>query len=84
MRERFLAYDQWLATTPEVPKLLLTTQPGSLASPQIVAWCRANIASLQIQDVGPAGHHAPEDQPDTIGRAIAGWLAHQRLTATQG
>jgi haloalkane dehalogenase len=84
VRDRFLAYDQWLAATPDVPKLLLTTQPGSLVSPAIVQWCRANVAGLQVQDVGPAGHHAPEDQPDAIGQSIARWLARHRLTAAQG
>jgi haloalkane dehalogenase len=84
VRDRFLAYDQWLAATPDVPKLLLTTQPGSLVSLAIVQWCRANVAGLQVQDVGPAGHHAPEDQPDAIGQSIAWWLARHRLTAAQG
>lgn len=61
-------------------KLLLTTQPGSLVSPQIVRWSREHIARLEVDNVGPAGHHAPEDQPDAIGRAIAKWLARYRLT----
>ena len=84
MRDRFLAYDQWLAATPDVPKLLLTTQPGSLVSPQIVRWAREHVAGLEIESVGPAGHHAPEDQPDAIGQSIAQWLARHRLTAAQG
>jgi haloalkane dehalogenase len=80
VRDRFIAYDQWLAGTPEVPKLLLTTDPGSLVSPEIVQWSRDNVAGLEVSSVGPAGHHAPEDQPDAIGQAIARWLARHRLT----
>jgi haloalkane dehalogenase len=37
------------------------------------------VASLEIESVGSAGHHAPEDQPDAIGQAIARWLARQDL-----
>jgi haloalkane dehalogenase len=80
VRDRFIAYDQWLAGTPEVPKLLLTTEPGSLVSPAIVQWSRDNVAGLEVESVGPAGHHAPEDQPDAIGRAIARWLNRHRLS----
>jgi haloalkane dehalogenase len=75
VRDRFLAYDQWLAATPDVPKLLLTTDQGGLVSPQIEQWSRENIAALEVESIGKAGHHAPEDQPDTISQAIARWLA---------
>ncbi|GAT67864.1 haloalkane dehalogenase [Planomonospora sphaerica] len=81
VRDRFLAYGGWMADTPDVPKLLLTVEPGSLISPEIVAWCRANVAGLEVEGIGPAGHHAPEDRPDEIGRAVARWLARHRLTA---
>ncbi|HEX4223832.1 MAG TPA: haloalkane dehalogenase [Pseudonocardiaceae bacterium] len=72
---RFTAYDNWLATSVNTPKLLLTTEPGNLIAPAMVDWARANIAALSVVPVGPAGHHAPEDQPDAIGRAIADWLS---------
>jgi haloalkane dehalogenase len=75
--QRFTAYDAWLAASVDTPKLLLTVEPGNLVPPAIIAWARANIASLTVQSVGPAGHHAPEDQPDAIGTAIADWLAKQ-------
>jgi haloalkane dehalogenase len=78
VRDRFIAYDQWLADTTEVPKLLLTTEPGSLVSPRIVQWCRGHVTGLEVESVGPAGHHAPEDQPEAIGQAIARWLARHR------
>ncbi|HEV3355421.1 MAG TPA: haloalkane dehalogenase [Pseudonocardiaceae bacterium] len=75
--DRFTAYDAWLAASVDTPKLLLTVEPGNLVGPAMVDWARANIASLTVQAVGPAGHHAPEDQPDAIGTAIADWLAKQ-------
>jgi haloalkane dehalogenase len=75
VRERFLAYDRWLADTPYVPKLLLTTEQGGLVSGQIEQWCRDNVAALEVENIGKAGHHAPEDQPDAIGQAIDRWLA---------
>lgn len=74
VRDRFLAYDEWLADTPGVPKLLMVTEPGGLVSPVIEQWARDNIAALEVESIGKAGHHAPEDQPDAIGKAIAGWL----------
>ena len=79
VRGRFDAYDRWLADTPEVPKLLLTFEPGTLVFPAIVAWARAHVAGLEVENAGLAGHQAPEDQPDAIGQAIARWLARHQL-----
>lgn len=72
--ERFLAYGSWMANSPEVPKLLLTTEPGSLLSPATEQWARDTLAGLDVESIGEAGHHAPEDRPDAIGRAIGRWL----------
>jgi haloalkane dehalogenase len=78
--ERMDAYGAWLATSPEVPKLLLTVEDGvGIAAPHIVDWARQNVAALDIEGIGPAGHQAPEDQPHAIGRAIAGWLNRHHL-----
>lgn len=75
-------YDTWLADSPEVPKLLLTfdSSPTLLITPQVTAWCEANVAGLEIEHVGPAGHHATEDQPEAIGAAITAWVARHKLT----
>lgn len=56
---RIERYDEWLATTTEVPKLLLTFEPGpgAMMTQQIVGWCAANIAALEVERLGPAGHH---------------------------
>ncbi len=78
-------YDAWLASSADVPKLLLTfpspegLHPSPTGSLAMVEWARANIAALDVVTLGPAGHHAPEDVPDEIGRAIAGWLERKRL-----
>ena len=75
-------YDAWLASTPAVPKLLFAfdppaeLQPSPTGSATMIAWARANVAALDVVALGPAGHHAPEDVPDEIGKAIAAWLEH--------
>ena len=83
VRDRFDAYDRWLADTPDVPKLLLTFEQGSLVSPAIVDWARAHVAGLEVENAGPAGHQAPEDQPDAIGEAIARWLGRHELAGAR-
>jgi haloalkane dehalogenase len=77
--DRVVAYDKWLAGTPEVAKLLLTIEPAGLVTADIEQWARDNIAALEVESIGPAGHHAPEDQPDAIGHAIADWLTRHQL-----
>jgi haloalkane dehalogenase len=78
-------YDAWLASTPAVPKLLFAfeqpaaLQPSPTGSPAMIAWARANVAALEVVSLGPAGHHAPEDVPDDIGKAIAAWLDRHGL-----
>lgn len=55
--------------------LLMTVTPAQgLGSTEIVAWARENISALRIEEVGEAGHHAPEQIPDAIGQAVARWL----------
>ncbi|GAA1745145.1 haloalkane dehalogenase [Luedemannella helvata] len=79
--ERTTAYSAWLAASPQVPKLLLTFDgsPTLLITPAMADWCRANIAGLEVEHIGPAGHHAAEDQPDAIAAAIDRWLDRHRL-----
>jgi haloalkane dehalogenase len=80
---RVEAYDRWLARSPEVPKLLLTfaAGPGQMMTTEVVEWCEGNIASLETARLGPAGHHAPEDQPDAIAEAISAWIDCHELAA---
>jgi haloalkane dehalogenase len=74
-------YDEWLASSPGVPKLLLAFDPGpgTMIGPELVAWCRASIAGLEVARCGQAGHHAPEDQPAAIAEAIAAWAVKHQL-----
>jgi haloalkane dehalogenase len=74
-------YDRWMARTPEVPKLLMALDNGvGLGSPEVIAWAAATFAAAEVVSVGAAGHHAPEDQPDAIGAAVASWLRTHALT----
>jgi haloalkane dehalogenase len=77
-------YDKWLMASAEVPKLLLTFQPGpgSMIGPELIAWCAANMASIEIAEHDlVAGHHTPEDHPEAIAAAIASWLDKHDLRA---
>ncbi|GHG98365.1 haloalkane dehalogenase [Comamonas sp. KCTC 72670] len=70
--ERYVA---WLGASPEVPKLLLTFKsPTPLGAPALIEWVRGRSVNLEVVELGVAGHHASEDLPDDIGRAIVHWL----------
>lgn len=75
---RVEACGAWLASSADVPKLLLTFtgSPTLMIGPDLTAWCRANIASLTVQACGDAGHMAPEDQPERIADALVAWARH--------
>jgi haloalkane dehalogenase len=78
---RIEACDSWLGSSVAVPKLLLTVDasPTLMIGPELIAWCVANIANLDIEYCGPAGHLAPEDQPERIAGAINRWSGLQQL-----
>jgi haloalkane dehalogenase len=82
--ERIEAYDNWLAESAGVPKLLLAFDPGpsTMIGPGMVDWCRKHIADLEVAACGPAGHHAPEDQPEAIATAIAAWADRHQLRSS--
>ncbi|MCX4098896.1 haloalkane dehalogenase [Nocardia sp. alder85J] len=68
-------YDRWMATSPEVPKLVMAVDDGvGLGSAEMVEWAVATFAAAESVGIGPAGHHAPEDRPDAIGAAVSDWL----------
>ncbi|MDP4504948.1 haloalkane dehalogenase [Nonomuraea turcica] len=72
------AFDRWLATSAEVPKLLIGFRPGlgTMWTDETLAWCAANVASLEIvQHEEIAGHHTPEDWPLVIAADVETWLA---------
>ena len=81
---RVEAYDRWLAESDDVPKLLLSFDGSPetlLIGPDMVDWCRSNIAALDIVGCGPARHLVPEDQPEAIAAAIADWARRHSLAA---
>jgi haloalkane dehalogenase len=80
---RIDAYDDWLAASADVPKLLLTFEPGpgTMMGPEIIDWCAAHVSGLQIQTHGLAGHHTPEDQPEAIAASLIAWLGKHNLTS---
>lgn len=78
---RIEAYDDWLAVSEHVPKLLLTfdASPTLMIGADMAAWCAASIANLEVEHCGAAAHLAPEDQPEAIAAAIVGWASRHRL-----
>jgi haloalkane dehalogenase len=75
-------YGRWMAASGEVPKLLMHVEPGmGMGSPQTVAAAASAVAAAEVESVGPGTHHAPEDQPEAIGAAVARWLDRRHLTA---
>ena len=77
-------YDEWLAASTDVPKLMLTFEPGpgTMLGQELIDWCAANIAALDLahHDL-VAGHHAPEDHPRTFAATVAAWLDKYDLRA---
>lgn len=78
---RIETYGVWLAQSRDVPKLLLTFDgsPTLIIDARMAAWCEANIAGLEIEGCGAAGHLAPEDQPEAIAAAVVAWMDRHGL-----
>jgi haloalkane dehalogenase len=78
---RIEAYGKWLASSTDVPKLLMTFEgsPTLLISDELADWCAARIAALETVPCGSAGHHAPEDRPAEIAAAISAWADRHGL-----
>jgi haloalkane dehalogenase len=77
--QRVEAYDTWLGSSTDVPKLLLTFDPGAIMTPSTIRWCQEHIAALQTEDIGPGLHFVQEDNGPAIGRAIARWREQHGL-----
>ena len=67
------SYDEWLASSEDVPKLLLTFEPGAIMSEPVVRWCQENIAALEVANAGQGIHFVQEDQPEAIARIVSEW-----------
>lgn len=57
-----------------LPKLLLTFGTTGLNAPALVDSVRSGFAPSDIVDLGPAGHHAPEDAAPAIAEALIAWM----------
>jgi haloalkane dehalogenase len=81
-------YGEWLAASADVPKLLITFQPGfdAMLRQELIDWCAATIAGLDVAEHDlVAGHHTPDDQPEAVAAAIASWLdKHDLRVAAEG
>jgi haloalkane dehalogenase len=83
---RIEAYDEWLARSRDIPKLLMTFDGSSqtlMVGPEMIAWSEANIANLEIENCGAAAHLAPEDQPEAIASAVVGWADRHQLRSSR-
>jgi haloalkane dehalogenase len=78
---RIDAFDEWLASSHDVPKLLMTFEgsPTLLIGSDLARWCREHVAALETVSLGTAGHHATEDRPAEIAAAISAWLDRHTL-----
>jgi haloalkane dehalogenase len=81
---RVTSYGDWLATSVDVPKLLITFRPGrgTMMGPELITWCADTMACLDIAEHDVvAGHQTPDDQPEAVATAIALWLDKHDLRA---
>lgn len=65
----------WLKTSNDVPKLLLTFEPGFLLTPEILSWVTENIAALEVRAAGAGVHFVQEEQPQAIADGVVDLLA---------
>ena len=65
-------YGEWLASSP-VPKLFINAEPGAIVTGAARDFCRSWPNQQEI--TVPGVHFVQEDAPDTIGKAIAQWIA---------
>jgi haloalkane dehalogenase len=71
-------YSEKLNHSP-IPKLLCFVEPGSAVSKKTIAYAQSHIDSLRICCLGKGKHFVPEDQPESLGKAIAAF--YQRFCA---
>jgi haloalkane dehalogenase len=63
---------RWLGES-DVPKLLLTFDPGALVTAPAVERLRPRIRNLEIRKIGAGLHYVQEDHPGPIAEAIRDW-----------
>lgn len=62
----------WLSSS-DMPKLLLTFEPGVLLTLGTAEWCRSKFKNLEVEKIGPGLHYVQEDHPEAIGDAVKNW-----------
>ncbi len=67
------AYSEWFLAS-DIPKLMLTVEPGALIPPQAADWLKERLSNLETAHLGPGAHFLQEDYPTEIGMALARWL----------
>ncbi|MEJ2889822.1 haloalkane dehalogenase [Actinomycetospora aeridis] len=63
------AFTEYLRTS-DVPKTLLTYEPGFLLTPKVLKWARATIKNLEVVDGGAGIHFVQEESPEPIADAV--------------
>ena len=58
----------------KLPKLMLYSIPGFIASISTVMWAKENLPNLEIDEAGEALHYAQESCPAQMGETISIWL----------
>lgn len=66
------SYGHWLANSPELPKLFINAEPGSILTGRPRDFCRTWPNQTEVTVSG--SHFIQEDSPAEIGRAVADWL----------
>lgn len=64
----------WLVTT-DMPKVLITFEPGFLITKPVIEWCKANLKNLVIEEGGAGLHFVQEEAPEPIIAAVERLLA---------
>ncbi|WCM27400.1 haloalkane dehalogenase [Sphingomonas sp. QA11] len=62
------------------PKILFTGDPGALVSPAFAQTFAAGLTNCQLIKLGPGAHYLQEDHPETIGHAVADWIARNEVS----
>jgi haloalkane dehalogenase len=63
---------QWLASS-DVPKLILTAEPGILFTKAVAEWAKETFRNLEVKHLGPGIHYVQEDHPEATGDAVKEW-----------
>lgn len=64
------------------PKLLFVGDPGALVSPAFADDFARALSDCTIVRLASGRHYLQEDHPDTIGRALAQWIAREESSRT--